>query len=205
MFGGFLLACGVLTAWLCSPLSGAVALATAAAALIYATRGKHHRVWGLLNMGLCRGLNLLLGLTALGGVPAMRWPVALITLCYIAGVTSLTRGEVRGGTRTAVAISSGRLEGCVAVLGIVVYYQGRKAAFAVPIFALLLWRISGPFYRAFRRLNAWDIRTAVKEGILSLIVLEAGIAAVFGGPWYGGAVLLLYIPATLLAKLFAVT
>jgi 4-hydroxybenzoate polyprenyltransferase len=54
-------------------------------------------------------------------------------------------------------------------------------------------------------LTAADIRVAVRAGILSLIVLNAIIAAVFGGFWYGAAVLLLYVPAMALAKMFAVT
>ena len=50
-----------------------------------------------MNMGLCRGLNLMLGLSAVADAPAAHWPVAMITLCYIAGITSLSRGEVLGG------------------------------------------------------------------------------------------------------------
>jgi 4-hydroxybenzoate polyprenyltransferase len=205
IFGGFLLACGILAAWLCSPLSGAVALATAASALIYDSVGKHDPFFGPLNMGLCRGLNLLLGLTAVAEAPLMHWPVALITLCYIAGITSLSRGEVRGGTRTAASLSAGWLAGSLIALAMVVSSEGRKVEFALPFFALLLYRIAGPFWRAFRTLNALEIRAAIKAGILSLIVLDASIAAIFAGPWYGAAVLLLYVPAMLLAKLFAVT
>ena len=156
-------------------------------------------------MGLCRGLNLLLGLTAVAEAPATRWPVAVITLCYIAGITSLSRGEVRGGTRTAAGISAIWLVGCLAALVGVAFSQGARVLFALPFFALLLYRITGPFGRAFRSLSAADIRSAVRAGILSLIVLNASIAAVFGGIWYGTAVLLLYVPATVLAKMFAVT
>jgi 4-hydroxybenzoate polyprenyltransferase len=54
-------------------------------------------------------------------------------------------------------------------------------------------------------LSAPEIRSAVKAGVLSLIVLNACLAAAFAGPWYALGVLLLYVPAFLLAKLFAVT
>ena len=203
--GGALLAGGIGAASLCSPLSGAVALATAGSAVLYDSLGKHHSVLGPLNMGLCRGLNLLLGLTAAGALPLARAPLALISLCYIAGITSLSRGEVSGGTQTAAAISATWLALALVVLVVLVSLDGRNALYAAPFFALLLYRIGGPFWRAFRSLDAQNIRSAVKAGILSLIVLDAGLAALFGGPWYGLAVLLLYVPALALSKLFVVT
>lgn len=205
MFGGLLLIGGVLVAWICSPLSGAVALATAISALLYDSWGKHHPVWGPLNMGLCRGLNLSLGLTAALLAPFAHWPAALVTLCYVAGITALSRGEVRGGTRIAASISCVWLIVSLGALVALVYPQGQRGAFALPFFALLLYRIGKPFWRAFRSLSAPRIRSAVKAGVLSLIVLNACIAAAFAGLWCGIAILLLYLPAFLLARLFAVT
>lgn len=204
-FGGLLLACGVLVAWICSPLSGAVALGAGISALLYDSWGKHHPVFGPLNMGLCRGLNLSLGLTAASLTPFAHWPAALVTLGYVAGITSLSRGEVRGGTRIAASISGVWLIISLGALVAVVCFQGHGVAFALPFFALLLYRIGRPFWRAFRTLSAPEIRSAVKAGVLSLIVLNACIAAAFAGPWYGAGVLLLYVPAFVLAKLFAVT
>lgn len=204
-FGGFLLVCGVLIAWLCSPLSGAVALTTALSALLYDGWGKHRPVLGPFNMGLCRGLNLSLGLTAASLTPFAHWPTVLVTLGYIAGITSLSRGEVRGGTRMAAAISSVWLALSFVAFIALMSFQGIRVAFALPFFALLLYRIGKPFWRAFRTLSATEIRSAVKAGVLSLIVLNACLSAVFAGPWYAAAVLLLYLPAFLLAKLFAVT
>lgn len=204
-FGGFLLILGVLIAWLSSPLSGAVAFATAASALLYDSWGKHRPVFGPVNMGLCRGLNLSLGLTAASIAPFAHWPAVVVTLGYIAGITSISRGEVRGGTRMAAAISSVWLAIAFVAFVALVSLQGIRAAFALPFFALLLYRIGPPFWRAFRTLSAPEIRSAVKAGVLSLIVLNACLAAAFAGPWYAVAVLFLYLPAFLLAKFFAVT
>lgn len=204
-FGGFLLIGGVFIAWLYSPLSGTVALATAVSALLYDSWGKRRPVLGPFNMGLCRALNLSLGLTAASLTPFAHWPAALVTLGYIAGITAISRGEVRGGTRTAAAISGVWLVLSLASLVALLSPQGMSAAFALPFFALLLYRIGKPFWRAFRALSAPEIRSAVKAGVLSLIMLNACLAAAFAGPWYAIAVLLLYVPAFLLAKLFAVT
>ena len=62
--GGGLLALGVLLAGLVSHASFLVAAAVAAMVLLYDAWAKHHLLAGPLAMGACRGLNLLLGLSA---------------------------------------------------------------------------------------------------------------------------------------------
>jgi 4-hydroxybenzoate polyprenyltransferase len=205
VFGTVLLSGAVFVAWRWSPLSGMVAAATAVAALIYDSIGKHYSVLGPLNMGLCRALNLLLGVTAGGQIAAHHWLLAGIPLCYIAAITSLSRGEVKGGTRAAAIVSGFWLAAAVIFFLAVAISQGLRAVWCVPFVAGLLFRIFGPFRNAFQSLTSAAIRGAVKTGILSLILLDASLAAVFAGPWYAVAVLLLYVPAILLAKLFAVT
>ena len=203
--GGLLLTGGVTAPYSVLRLAAWLRLLPQAQRCFTIRPGKHHSVLGPINMGLCRGLNLLLGLSAAGTLPVSHMPLALITLCYIAGITSLSRGEVSGGTQTAAAISATWLALALVVLVLLISLEGRYALYAAPFFVLLLYRIGGPFWRAFHSLGAQDIRSAVKAGVLSLIVLDAGLAALFGGPVFGVAVLLLYIPALALAKFFAVT
>ena len=205
LFGIALLVCGIAAAFLCSPLSGIIACATAAAAVLYDAVGKRQHFLGPVNMGLCRGLNLLLGLTAAGELLASPALLAVVTLCYIAGVTALSRGEVRGGTRTAARISVAWLVLGSLVLAVMGIQNGRASLFAVPLLAVLLVRLAPPFWKAVHTLDPQRIRLAVKTGVLSLILLDAALAALFQRPWYGLYVLALYVPAMLLAKLFAVT
>jgi 4-hydroxybenzoate polyprenyltransferase len=204
-FGAILLIGGVAAAWSASREGGLFALATASAALLYNFAGKHNAMLGPLNMGLCRGLNFLVGLSASAGFLMHRWPTALIALFYIAGVTALSRNEVRGGDRTACLISSAWLT-AAAVVVVGLFTVGPSSAYwGLPFFALLLYRVSPAFARAMHTLRAQDVRLAVKAGVLSLIILDSGIAASFAGPAYGVFLLLLYLPAALLAKWFAVT
>ncbi|MGH9419328.1 MAG: UbiA family prenyltransferase, partial [Thermoanaerobaculia bacterium] len=93
VFGAVLLIGAVFAAWRWSLGSGMVAAATAVAALVYDRIGKHHSALGPVNMGLCRALNLLLGVTAGGRIAGHHWLLAAVPLCYIAGITSLSRGE----------------------------------------------------------------------------------------------------------------
>ena len=205
IFGAVLLASGIFFAWRWSLLSGVVAAATATAALVYDRIGKHHALLGPLNMGLCRALNLLLGVTVAGQIAGSRWLLAAVPLCYIAGITSLSRGEVKGGTQAAARISLCWLAAALLFYFVTAIVDGLRAAWCLPFFAALLFRVFGPFRSAFNSLAPAAIRSAVKAGILSLILLNASLAAMFAGPWYAVGILLLYAPAMLLAKLFAVT
>jgi 4-hydroxybenzoate polyprenyltransferase len=205
VFGAVLLGEGIVFAWRWSPLSGVLAAATAAAALVYDGIGKHHPLLGPVNMGLCRALNLLLGVTAGGQIAGVHWLLAAVPLCYIAGITSLSRGEVKGGTRAAAIISGGWLIAALVFFFAAAFREGLRAGWCLPFIAALLLRIFNPFRRAFQSLSPAAIRVAVKTGILSLILLNASLAALFAGPWYAVGVLLLYLPAAMLARLFAVT
>jgi uncharacterized membrane protein len=204
-FGATLLIAAVLIAWWWSSLSGMVAAGTAAAGLTYDRAGKHSSLLGPINMGLCRSLNLLLGVSAGGRIIGFHWLLAAVPLCYIAGITSLSHGEVKGGTRATAIVSGCWLVASLMFFVVVAVSGGIHAAWCLPFAAGLLFRIFGPFRSAFRSLTPETIRHAIKTGILSLIMLNASLAAVFAGPWSAAGVLLLYLPAMLLAKLFAVT
>jgi len=205
VFGGILLTLGILAAWFVSGESAGIAIATAAFALLYNAAGKRDALLGPLNMGLCRGLNLLLGISAVQHAPGDKWIVASVTLCYIAGITSLSRGEVRGGTRMGSAMAMLWLTAAAAIFAALSIREGHRAIFALPFVAVLLLWIAAPLIQALRSAEPMAIRVAVKAGVLSLIVVDSCIAALYAGPWYGAAILLLYIPALLLAKIFAVT
>src|ERR1700749_1566468 len=61
--GFILLVLGIVFAGIASQLGGFIAIGITAFALIYDKWGKHHNLLGPLNMGICRGLNLLLGIS----------------------------------------------------------------------------------------------------------------------------------------------
>ena len=65
ILGIMLLLIGVLSGFMANQIAGYLALMIAMASLVYDRFGKHHNWLGPLNMGLCRGLNLLLGISVL--------------------------------------------------------------------------------------------------------------------------------------------
>ena len=86
--------------------AAAIAAAIAALVLLYDAWGKHQAAFGPVNMGLCRGLNLVLGMAAVPATISGHWPLALLSFVYIAAVTAVSRGEVHGGKRGAAGPGS---------------------------------------------------------------------------------------------------
>jgi 4-hydroxybenzoate polyprenyltransferase len=207
MLGASLLAAGVAFAAASGTSSAAMAAAVAFAVLLYDARGKRHAFLGPINMGACRALNLLLGMTAASGVVAVSWPLGLLPLIYIAGVTVLSRGEVSGGKRP-VALLALILAGLVAgaALGLATQTPDRVAlVWAVILAAGFAMRLLPPFWRAWRDPSPATIRIAVRTGVLSLVLLDAVIAAAYADIMVSLAVLATAVLAGRLARLFAVT
>jgi 4-hydroxybenzoate polyprenyltransferase len=177
---------------------------------------------GPANMGLCRGLNLLLGMTAAPGVVAGHWPLGLIALTYIAAVTALSRGEVSGGKRPVAVVAFTLLLIVLGALKFVVLaprVSGMAGAgmgglgaisieidpFALALLAWLAWRVLPPFWRAIGNPDPMVIRAAVRTGVLSLVLLDAVLAAAYAGMIYSLAVLSIWVVAGWLGRRFAVT
>lgn len=205
LLGSLLLSVGLVAAGQVSWLSATLALGIAFSALLYDAFGKHHPQLGPLNMGVCRGGNLLLGISAVPAMVGEHWFLALIPVVYIAAITALSRGEVHGAKTST---------GVIALLLIVIVIGGLlglgllkdyEILAALPFVVLFAGRVVLPFVKAISEPTPEQIRTAVKAGVLSLIVLDATLAAGFAS-WPYGLVVLSLLPISLaLAKMFAVT
>ncbi|MDB9306484.1 MULTISPECIES: UbiA-like protein EboC [Cyanophyceae] len=205
LLGSWLLSIGIVAASQVSWLSAILALGIAVAALFYDAFGKHHPIFGPVNMGICRGGNLLLGVSVLPTMVGEYWFLALIPIVYIAAITLLSRGEVHGAKLSTgvvalsliVIVISGLLG-----LGLFTNYQLLTAS---PFLIFFTIQVLLPFIKALREPTPEKIRFAVKAGILSLIILDTTIVAGFAG-LSSGLVVLSLLPISLkLAHVFAVT
>ena len=205
LLGSVLLVTGVVAAAQVSLLSATLACGIALAATLYDAVGKHHPILGPLNMGACRGGNLLLGISAVPAMIGEHWFLAVIPIIYIAAVTTISRGEVHGA-KNITGIIALLLIGLVIAgllgLGLLQDYQ---VLAALPFVALFAVRVLLPFIKAVREPKPEQIRIAVKAGVLSLIVLDATVAAGFASLPYGLLVLSLLPISMALAQIFAVT
>jgi 4-hydroxybenzoate polyprenyltransferase len=214
--GAALLGIGIAAGLAVGPVPAGVAAATVAAVLVYDAWGKHHPFMGPLNMGLCRALNLMLGVAIVPSALVWAWPLGLLPLTYIAAVTMVSRGEVHGGRRPVIAAATALVS--LVGLGLVVIALGGAAItvtaridtplhrlWALALATALLLRVIPTFLRAAATSAPADIRHAVRTGVLSLVLLDAVIAASYAGIMSSLAVLATGALAWWLARLFAVT
>ncbi|NEU82200.1 UbiA-like protein EboC [Nostoc sp. UIC10630] len=205
LLGSILFTIGIIAAFQVSLLSAAIAIFITLSSLLYDSLAKHHPFFGPLNMGLCRGSNLLLGVSAVPEIIGERWYLALIPVLYIAAITAISQGEVHGGkkiTGVLALLLIAIVLTAVLALGLLEEYT---AIAALPFAIFLAIRILPNFIKAAREPIAENIRNAVKIGVLSLIVLDATVASGFAGLYYGLFVLILLPISMKLAKVFAVT
>lgn len=196
---------GIAAAYQVSLQSFYLALFICTLCFTYNGYSKHYAWLGPINMGLCRGANLLLGASAISSTLPSLWILGLIPTLFIAAVTLVSQGEVVGGNRRALyGAAILYLLTLGAVLGIV-KYLGANFWFTLPFLLLFAWQVFKPLKVALQRLEPLLIRQAVKAGVMSLIILNAALSAGFSHWYYGVAVLLLLPFSWLLAKHFAVT
>ncbi len=203
ILGSYLFLLGILAAFTVGRAAGYIALAIMASALIYNKWGKHLS-WGPVNMGLCRGLNLLLGISLIEPVLQHYTWLAVIPVIYIAAVTAISRGEVYGGsikTLRITAVCYAFVYGTIGVLAV----ANNHLLPALPFLVLMIVMINAPLIRAMKDPSGPNIGKAVKGGILALIAMDAAWAAAFGSWPYALLILLLLPLSVLLAKAFAVT
>jgi 4-hydroxybenzoate polyprenyltransferase len=205
LLGSLLLIIGIVAAFALSFYpSGVIALATALAALIYDKWGKHHSFLGPLNMGICRGLNLLLGMSLVPAVLYQYGYLAIVPILYIASITMISRGEVHGGKSKTILFAA--LLYLVVIASILfVSINNGNSMYTFLFLSFLALLIYPPLVKAYRDPIGKNIGKAVKAGVLALIVMNASWAASFGALYLALAILLLLAVSILLAKLFAVT
>jgi 4-hydroxybenzoate polyprenyltransferase len=203
--GGGLLLAGTVAAVGASRLSAAIAAAIAAFVLLYDARAKRHPIAGPLCMGVCRGLNLLLGVSAEAGALRTQWPLGLLSVVYIGAVTTVSRGEVHGG-RAGIATGALISLGFVLAGLTTVALRSTSGRFAALVLIVALaYRVVPPYWQVRKDPQPAVIRRAVKTGVLSLVLLDSAIAAAYAGPVYAAMVLATGVVAGSLARLFSVT
>lgn len=208
ILGIILLLWGIGFGYAHSPQSGLIAVFIAFFALLYNRISKHHPFFGPLNMGMCRGLNLLLGISIITSALIQWYMLALVPVAYIFSITMISRGEVHGGNKRNLYI--GGLLYLIVILAIhfVSSHQGVQPQnmlftlmFLLP-FAFMIFR---PLIVAIKDPAGKNIGMAVRAGVISLILMDAAWAAAFGAI-YPAIFIACLLPVSIsFAKWFAVT
>ncbi|MEM1121829.1 MAG: UbiA-like protein EboC [Bacteroidota bacterium] len=198
LLGIGLLLMGIVAASWVSTTSAFLAIIVAVLALAYDKFSKHFTVLGPLNMGLCRSFNLLLGVSISIIALQQYWYLAVIPLLFIGDITLTSQGEVFGNNRTALKLAL--LLDCI-VFGVLIglsFFTPYQLFTAFPFLFLWLGMNVQAKLKAIRDNQPRMIQNAVKMGVLSLIPLNASLAAGFSG-WIAGLLVLALFPLNLYA------
>jgi 4-hydroxybenzoate polyprenyltransferase len=191
-----LMAAGVVCALVAGRVSLWLALLLVAAILAYDAWLK--RTWaGPIGMGLCRFLNVLLGVS-LAGTLAIPWALHLATVVglYIVGVTWFARTEARQSNQSALQGAAAlMLASLVLALPLPVRSERVASSVLFPYLLVILGFLIGlPVSRAIVSPTPSHVQAAVKRCLLGLILLDAVLATALGGT-AGLLILVLLVPA----------
>lgn len=196
---------GILAAFQVNLWSGFIALAVGLLAVLYDAWGKHQAIFGPINMGLCRAGNLLLGISVIPDLLPDFWSLGLIPLAYVSAITMISRGEVHGKNKNALIGGLGIYIIIISGLLFIAFLEGNAGWMVIPFVALFAYMILPPLIKALRLQQPQLIGKSVKAAVISLIILNASLAASFSGCWVGLCILILLPISLRLAKIFAVT
>lgn len=203
--GTYLFAIAIGSCFFVSKLSFVISISIALCALLYDKYGKHHSALGPVNMGLCRGLNLILGMSILTDLPFKFYLIAIIPVIFITAITLTAQKETKGKNKLAIGLAIVLDTLVVVGFGLLYLYYNFNLKNAL-VFVSLWYAVN-----AFAKLKAIlhnepaFIMKAVKTGILSLIPLNASYVAGFSNISFAMAVLCLLPLSIFLAKKFPVT
>jgi 4-hydroxybenzoate polyprenyltransferase len=224
--GTWLLLCGVACGWVAQALTanpqrgctGLVATSLACCVLLY-DGGLKRTLLGPPAMGCCRLLNVLLGMSADPRLTFFRpWPAPhLWAACgvglYVVGVTWFARREAETSGRGQLTAACGVMVAglaCLASLPTHVKASGMPWLVTQPmIWPALLFLLALPVVR--RSLRALTdtrperVQAAVKQALITLILLDAAICLAIAGPIWALCVVGLLAPAQVLGRYVAIT
>jgi hypothetical protein len=216
--GWSLLVAGVIFGWSAAPLANRMLpgiVATILAVFVAIYDGFLKRTpWGPVGMGVCRGLNVALGMSAsVRPLGIVHWYVAKCLGCYIVGVTWFARREASSSRRGDLICGFAIIAAAIILLldfpGLMranelvhsIRFMPRLMMFVSAFFLCsLIVLLALPFLIAIIIPVPATVQTAVKFGILSVVVLDALVVLPVRGVWPALTVLSLLIPTLILGR-----
>lgn len=196
---------GIVAAFQVDFTAGLLAVLVALFAVLYDAWGKHQRIFGPINMGLCRAGNLFLGMTLISDAIREYWYIGWVPLVYVAAITMVSRGEVHGKNKSALYGGLFLYVAVVVFIGTLAFLRENYWWETLPFLLLLTYFIFPPLVKALKSQEPALIGKSVKAAVLALILVNASLAAAFSGWWLALIILLLLPVSLLLARVFAVT
>ena len=206
LFGGVVLA--LIAAMVGGQFRTAVVAVLLAGCIVFYDAWLKRTPLGPLAMGACRTLNVLLGMSVFGGAwQTAHWLVAAAIGTYIVGVTWLARTEARRSNRLhllgatlVMLVGIGLLAGLLKVTEVLVpvlQFDPSRWYMVMTVLAVLIgWRVM----QAIVDPSPAMVKNAVRQSILSLVILDASACFAVRGAAAAVAVVLLLLPAAIIGQ-----
>ena len=196
---------GIISAFCVSVFSGCIALMIMVSALLYDKYGKHHTFFGPINMGICRGLNLILGMSIAPHLEPKYYLIGILPVLFVSAITLTAQKETKGKNKLAIVMAM--LLDASIVFGFWLIAQHFNFSIKNAGLFLLFWYSVNAIAKlnAIIKNNPKLIMKAVKIGVLSLIPLNASFVAGFSDIYTAILVLCLLPISLFLSKKFPVT
>ena len=167
---------------------------------------------GPLAMGLCRTLNVILGLSVVAPGPAWFSPLPLLLGIFTLLITQLSRFEVGGTEASTLRATLGSFAGLSfldAVLLLAIMGLGGVNALswlaAISLLAYVLWRGADLLRPLWLAATGPSLGRAIGGGILLMPAIDASFVAASGAPLAAAAVFSFTGPAWLLKRWYYLT
>ena len=203
--GILLLVAGIVAAYYVRQASFVISLLLAAFIVSYNIGLKKHPWLGPVNMGGCRYLNLLLGLSVLP-LSTGSFMIPLLTGIFIFGVTVLSRQETKvEASSFSILISAGTIAVVYALYWL--FFITDLLSQKPGLILCTLWAILLLVYllRLIEKRSARDTQKAVKLLIISLVLLDGIIVSGIRAIYWPLLVWILLVPAFITSKKFYIT
>ncbi len=179
-------------------------IATALAAAIVSYNGLTKSTWfGPLNMGVCRMLNVLLGMSVADrAFSEGAWLIASAVGIYIVGITWFARREAEGGRRLEmIGAMVVMVAGILLLTQLPQFESVRLAADQWMLFvAVLAALVALQCRRAVLRPTPEQMQTVVRLCLFSLVLIDASVTMALRGPICALVVLGLLLPTLVLGR-----
>lgn len=157
-------------------------------------------------MGMCRALNLLLGMSAAGGTfGSSGFYAAAIVGLYVTSLTGFARHEATGGSRLQLRLAGAGM--LVALLGVggLYWLDDRTPGVVFIVAGLLASKLLSPIRAAVRRPGPHTVQSVVKQGILLLVFVDAGLVFAVREVELALLVAALWLPSWLVGRFIRMT
>jgi hypothetical protein len=166
---------------------------------------KNVSVIGTFNMGLCRFLNMILGLSIIPATVSSNWIFPLILMIYVMLITALSKLEVKGDGKVKIVLVSVCFLVLVFLAGSLPIKGSLPNTTSLGLLFIFTLVVLWPMGKAIIKPCPENIQGTIKTMVLSIIILDAYFVMGATNGLYALVVLALLIPAFTISRFLYVT